>query len=46
MMPPREGPPMDRHRSRLSRWTFVVGTAGLGITCPNEILLQITEVVQ
>src|SRR4051812_42004205 len=25
MMPPREGPPMERHRDRLSRRQFVVG---------------------
>src|SRR5215208_5630893 len=30
-MPPREGPPMDRRGSRLSRRAFVVGTAGLGL---------------
>jgi hypothetical protein len=23
MMPPREGPPMERRRDRLSRWQFV-----------------------
>src|SRR5688500_18679045 len=33
MMPPREGPPMDRRGSRLSRRRFVLstGTAGLGL---------------
>src|SRR3954453_20785113 len=31
MMPPREGPPMERRGSRLSRRQFVVGTAGLGL---------------
>src|SRR4051812_28826344 len=31
MMPPREGPPMERRESRLSRRQFVVGAAGLGV---------------
>jgi putative ABC transport system substrate-binding protein len=31
MMPPREGPPMDRRGSRLSRREFVVGAGGLGL---------------
>src|SRR5437764_55111 len=31
MMPPREGPPMERRGSRLSRRGFVVGAAGLGV---------------
>src|SRR5947209_3171362 len=33
MMPPREGPPMERRESRLSRRQFVAGTgvAGLGL---------------
>jgi putative ABC transport system substrate-binding protein len=31
MMPPREGSPMDRRESRLSRRAFVVGAAGLGL---------------
>src|SRR5689334_14781806 len=31
MMPPREGPPMDRRGSRLSRRGFMVGAAGLGL---------------
>src|SRR5829696_7406788 len=31
MMPPREGPPMERRGSRLSRREFVVGAAGLGL---------------
>src|SRR4051794_27891887 len=31
MMPPREGPPMERRGSRLSRRAFVGGAAGLGL---------------
>src|SRR4051794_40287883 len=31
MMPPREGPPMERRRSRLSRRQFVLSAAGLGL---------------
>src|SRR4051794_11623214 len=31
MMPPREGPPMERRKSRLSRRAFVAGAAGLGL---------------
>src|SRR4051812_33549410 len=31
MMPPREGPPMERRRDRVSRRAFVVGTASLGL---------------
>src|SRR3954454_18438237 len=31
MMPPREGLPMERHGSRLSRRQFVVGVHGLGL---------------
>src|SRR4051794_41902257 len=31
MMPPREGPPMERRMSRLSRRQFVAGAAGLGL---------------
>src|SRR5215211_6501361 len=31
MMPPREGPPMERRGSRWSRRQFVVGAAGLGL---------------
>jgi putative ABC transport system substrate-binding protein len=31
MMPPMEGPPMERRGSRLSRREFVVGAAGLGL---------------
>jgi putative ABC transport system substrate-binding protein len=31
MMPPREGPPMERRGSRWSRRAFVAGTAGLGL---------------
>src|SRR4051794_4541403 len=31
MMPPEEGPPMDRRWNRLSRRQFVVGAAGLGL---------------
>src|SRR3954469_25081787 len=31
MMPPREGPPMERRWGRLSRRGFVMGTAGLGL---------------
>src|SRR4051794_19565833 len=31
MMPPREGPPMERRGSRLSRRQFMVGAAGLGL---------------
>src|SRR3954469_19399085 len=31
MMAPREGPPMERRGSRLSRRAFVVGAAGLGL---------------
>src|SRR5688572_28289217 len=31
MMPPREGPPMERHTNRLSRRAFVGGAAGLGL---------------
>src|SRR5689334_6471895 len=31
MMPPREGPPMERRGSRLSRRQFMAGAAGLGL---------------
>src|SRR5215204_1558178 len=31
MMPPREGPPMERRASRLSRRQLMLGTAGLGL---------------
>jgi hypothetical protein len=31
MMPPEEGPPMERYGSRLSRRAFVVGAGGLGL---------------
>src|SRR5436309_3445634 len=31
MMPSREGPPMERRGSRLSRRTFVAGAAGLDL---------------
>src|SRR4051794_18494411 len=31
MMPPREGPPMERRWDRLTRRQFVVGAAGLGL---------------
>src|SRR4051794_114867 len=31
MMPPREGPPMDRRESRLSRRQFVLSTGGVGL---------------
>src|SRR6185369_7277110 len=31
MMPPREGSPMERRGSRLSRRQFVAGAAGLGL---------------
>src|SRR3954452_6420243 len=31
MMPPREGPPMERRRTRLSRRGFVAGAEGAGL---------------
>jgi hypothetical protein len=64
MMPPEEGPPMDRRGSRPSRRKVVAGgglgergrdragggvrlsaSPAVGLTLPNEIMLQVTEVI-
>jgi ABC-type uncharacterized transport system substrate-binding protein len=45
MMPPREGPPIEQPVT----FDFVVNlktARDLGITFPNEIMLQVTEVLQ